>query len=702
MKKIIIVLFAILSQTICAIAQKVGDKVSFLAVNGKMYTGVVTEIKGALYNVKYDGYNFSAWLDNSQFKVVENQDPQVIIIDPNNSNTNVFDPAKNKKTPGSDLLDPSTNVNTTSMPSTWNPHIVKIKTSGPYTPQCTESPLNGVPEFSSFLVPEEKTLLDYISESCLGSAADAVNSLVDLVDEVSKISSEATAAYNNVRKQPGQVLNETQKMAKEHENLGTAAADAYKKTKTLVENMTTLAAGPELYVVSCMWDGVKEYAGATSGGKIMSDLDNIRKTTENFGKAKKSVQAKLDSFRIRMARGGALSMTDMKLFTDWEDIKKNITSTTKSLNLLVAYVSNPKKLLPYETQAELAISSAETMMRSLNGNCQIQVCDDEIKDGVLAGQQALVGARRYTAQMHKLEDKWRQKINDVVDKSYPQLKNWEYRNSDDPSLDPIQSMYDQYVPPHNERISGEQQVKKIEKTLNKLGDLCSRLGPLAAMINSRISEYQLIYYKAVDALAACNNKNAESGVAQLQHLENSDCGHFFPTLEENKYSEDLLKKIRDSKESGKCKPKQGSGDWVLVSTKVVPENPKVTWTHNEWNYSEKGTEAHYSIYNGAFKIDFKWTPPPESFSSNGFTIDVSFNATTANNQSISSVIGVSASGVSSDTPDDQDHRAAMATGNGSVSASKSVNFKPMPNATDIEVRIGMHWAVTYTYKYHRM
>lgn len=699
MRKIII-LFAILVHSACAMCQKVGDKVSLTGVNGKIYTGVITEVKGAIYNVKYDGYNFSAWLDTRQFKVM-NDDSQVIMVDPSNSDAEVFKGSNNKKNNGTDMLEPTSNINSSSMPSTWKPHITKIKTSGPYTPQCIESPLTGVPEFSSFLIPEEKTLLDYISESCIGSASDAVNTLADLVDEVSKISSEASAAYDNVKKQPGQVKNEAQKMAKQHEDLSTAANDAYKKTKTLLENMKSLAEGPELFVVSCMWDGVKEYAGATSAGKIASDLDNIRKTTENFGKAKKSVQAKLDSFRIRMEKGGMPTWSDVKLFTDWTDIKKNILSTRKSLNLLVAYVSNPKKLLPYEIQAELALNSAESMMSGLTGNCKLQLCDEEIKDGILAGQQALVGARRYAAQMHKMEDKWRQKINDVVFKSYPQLRDWEYRNSNDPFLDPIKTMYDQYVPPHNERRKGEQDVERITNTLNKLGQLCSRLEPLASTINARIPEYQLIYYTGRNALAACNIKKVESQITELQNLEGSECGQFFPTLNDVTYSNDLSKRLADAKQAGNCKPKTGSGQWAFVSVKVTPEDPKVTWTHNEWNYTEKGTEAHYSIYDGAYKIDFNWTPPPQEFDGNGFTVDISFIGTTSNNQLLSSGIGMSVTGLTSDTPDDREHRVAEASGRGSVRASKSVNFKPMPNATDIEVRISMHWAVTYTYKYHR-
>lgn len=50
-------------------AQIVGSKVQLSDATGKNYTGTITEIKDGKYKVKYDGYNFEAWLDPGQFKV---------------------------------------------------------------------------------------------------------------------------------------------------------------------------------------------------------------------------------------------------------------------------------------------------------------------------------------------------------------------------------------------------------------------------------------------------------------------------------------------------------------------------------------------------------------------------------------------------------------------------------------------------------
>ena len=59
-----------------AFPQIVGSKVSLTAVDGKPYTGTITEIQGEKYKIKYDSYDFDAWLTSNQFTVTDNNVPQ--------------------------------------------------------------------------------------------------------------------------------------------------------------------------------------------------------------------------------------------------------------------------------------------------------------------------------------------------------------------------------------------------------------------------------------------------------------------------------------------------------------------------------------------------------------------------------------------------------------------------------------------------
>lgn len=70
-------LFCLLVQFFCTclMAQQIGSRVSLVAVDGKSYTGVITEINNGQYKIKYDGYDFSSWLTSTQFTVLNATQP---------------------------------------------------------------------------------------------------------------------------------------------------------------------------------------------------------------------------------------------------------------------------------------------------------------------------------------------------------------------------------------------------------------------------------------------------------------------------------------------------------------------------------------------------------------------------------------------------------------------------------------------------
>ena len=80
MKKfIVLILASIVFST--GIAQTIGSKVNMTDATGKTYDGIIMEIKEGKYKVKYEGYDFDAWLIPGQFKLstpnaaVNNQQP---------------------------------------------------------------------------------------------------------------------------------------------------------------------------------------------------------------------------------------------------------------------------------------------------------------------------------------------------------------------------------------------------------------------------------------------------------------------------------------------------------------------------------------------------------------------------------------------------------------------------------------------------
>ncbi len=80
MKKLVILLIISIVY-VSSQAQQNGDKVQFPGTDGRTYTGVITNISSGKYNVKYDNYDFSAWMVKEQFTVIganntNNRQPQ--------------------------------------------------------------------------------------------------------------------------------------------------------------------------------------------------------------------------------------------------------------------------------------------------------------------------------------------------------------------------------------------------------------------------------------------------------------------------------------------------------------------------------------------------------------------------------------------------------------------------------------------------
>jgi len=494
-------------------------------------------------------------------------------------------PVKPKK----QMEGPTTNVIQTSLPPGYRSKP-SSRSWGPYKPECDSNPLASVPTPPSFAVESEKTLLDNISSACIGSGGEAVDALVDATENLISVSSRLQAAWTREIQNgdPLKVMQDNQKMydnakkivEEEKEKSKKSIEDAIKKTKDLLENIKSLGEGPELFVLGCIWDGMKDYA-------LPEDIATLKKSWSAFGKTKKALNDKWESLKARMASGKPLNLADRDLFTNWEDVTKNVQKTTEGLNLILAYLKDPVTLLPYQIQVNLCISTAESMIGTLKNDCQIRECDRQIKQGISVGQAALTGARKFFAQKQKCESKWRQDINSYVTKNFSeQDRGWEYFSSNDPRLLLLpEGAYGSWVNCHNEAIDADNKVKKMEASLTKLADLCNQIQPIAALLNERVSKYEQLYKDGLTAVKNCKLDEAEGYVRQMANLENSDCGHFFPAPNDKPESEELAEKIRSAKQAGICGTEKG--DYILKKVIVTESNDYYKLSETQYIFADK-------------------------------------------------------------------------------------------------------------------
>jgi len=70
MKLMLVSFFCFITATVSS--QSVGTKVKIKAADGNEYTGVISQVNGDKYRVKYEGSEFEVWLLNTQFTVINN------------------------------------------------------------------------------------------------------------------------------------------------------------------------------------------------------------------------------------------------------------------------------------------------------------------------------------------------------------------------------------------------------------------------------------------------------------------------------------------------------------------------------------------------------------------------------------------------------------------------------------------------------
>ncbi len=474
-----------------------------------------------------------------------------------------------------ELKEPTINTKVSTDKSIYT----KIKFSesipyGPYTAICEGNPLASVPMYDKNAVESEKTLLDAISESCLGAADEAVNSLVDLSFSTVGIKNKLQAIYEE-EMMKGK-LRSGQKSAENLINddgpkIKAALANAIEKTKGLYEVMEKIAAGPELYIISCVWDGIVKYF-------VPEAILKVKKSAESFGKAKEAMSNKMAALKDRYAKYDSLQLKDKDLLTNWSDITENIKITSEGLNILLGYAKNPRKAFTsYESQAQNALSSIESIINKVTDDCKIIELDQKVKEGIEAGQAALTSKRKFAAQMGKEEGKWKDRINEISG-----IKPWYPFGQEDvfwpanamAPLIGIESQWVQLVPYHNERVNAQKDVERITSLLSKLAEMCRRTQSASEIINKKIEKYEQLYIKGCEAADKCDFSNAYIILSQLQEQERSACGHFYPRPFGFIKSENLKTRIERNKQNCKGDPEDMPIDPSWVSTVLYKKYPE--------------------------------------------------------------------------------------------------------------------------------
>jgi len=259
----------------------------------------------------------------------------------------------------------------------------------------------------------------------------------------------------------------------------------------------------------------------------------------------------------------------------------------------------------------------------------------------------------------------------------------------DQELDSVKAEFQKVQAQFNQQVQAlKQQPDRSDATLQKARALKDQTAATLGGLKTRLLKYECwpeVQNYIVNPI--------ESTLFRLNRWKVS--AFDFPTDEQ--IPEDLggIEEIPEDGENPvdqKKGPVTGS-QWILESVTQSPATPPQGWSYSSGS-------ASLQIYNGD-RASFTWTPPPQQIDSNGFTISMSAQGNpAAPNGRLAALIGVSTSGLQSDTPSDE-WSAYAKSDSGPSSAQKSVTFKPGGSYSDIEVNINIQWAIKFTYKYRR-
>lgn len=456
---------------------------------------------------------------------------------------------------------PTDNVTQTTNRAIANmPHLPAADVKwGPYQCGCDDNPLSHVPFYTPLSVEDEASLATAIGNSCIGAAAEAVNALAEATESLISIGIRIKAVCSMQSQSPIQTIKDGLNPITETEmqKANKAIGESYEKASALYSKIEKFAEGPGMYTIKCIFEGSKKFA-------IPGPLLSLKKANDSYNTGKKKFNDKLSAIKSRMASGKPVSKADLDLFGNWADVTDNFGETITGISSFLSFIKDPAAYLPFQTQANNAITTAQRMMKPLLTNCEARDCDLVLKEGLLAGMTALTASRKSIAQNLKGQSFMRDRINSIVAKNYKQeARGWEYKDPKDIFFlnDDIKNEYRKFIDFGLAAKRAERDTATLTPTVIKLGSLCAQLKSTTEILNQRVAKYDALYDEAVKAANDCDFGKAESLKMQMQQIENSSCNDFFPKPYGYSKSQELNGKIQTAKDSKKCK-KDEDTDWT--------------------------------------------------------------------------------------------------------------------------------------------
>ncbi|TAL46060.1 MAG: carboxypeptidase regulatory-like domain-containing protein [Chitinophagaceae bacterium] len=508
------------------------------------------------FSVKKDGYEtFNMNLD------INNQNSQIPAVTALKKEATTMSSSYDVSKPVNTFLPPRTNTPTMVPDKFPESNKIPVRRAGPFEPVC-EPPLKGTETAPSWAVTEEKDFIQYLSDACLKPINDLITAILSLSSQYSDIAYEIPADKTS----------------------SNYVAKTIDKAKSLYEKMKKF--DPSNYGPKCLQTGVLLY----SIGEYKNYL-TVEGTVNDVETLKKQLDEGIKSAEAKIARNEVASLRDESILSPsfWLQGWKILDGLGKSYNAAMSMLSkvvDPEVMMDYSVKALKALERANNMLNELNTTCKVYEADEEIKDALAKGRQAIIMARVAAARWKKRQSNVATEIDDRTNRYYPELKGWRFIDNAD-LLKPIWNNYQEWAEFGKKLKETEDQIKEIELLLRRIENACMRFASIVLPLNDRIKQYLELADQGLKAADNCDFTKAETILNQLKEIDKTECAiNYFPRSANGGFpkSQELEMKITHNKSNPPCTYKPVS-DWqccyypvTIEITETTPEGRTITAT----------------------------------------------------------------------------------------------------------------------------
>lgn len=349
---------------------------------------------------------------------------------------------------------------------------------------CDANPAAAVPDFKSFAVTEDPTLLGQVAAECLKPLSD-LDAALDKIYAVDKAKKLDTAK---------------------------AAFAVGSKLSDLRDAVIAIGGGAELYLAKCV--GLAALETVSPSARLL--VESAVKTKTKFDDEYKKLQDK-------RARGTPPSNAEIfalgEIANQLVPGTKLVTAAKSIVQGIAAGIERPERFFrSLEGEVGVTLSRAADAIGRVTATCQVAAAENELKVGTERGQEGLTAARLASARARKEQ----RKTEELLDRQCGNA----WRRDALVVLDCKTPLFEQYARYTELLQEAEQKREAFEKHLAQAGSLCQQLREQGAAVERRLAQYQTLASAVQADVASCSQDRAKRGLVQLANLAGSDCGAY--------------------------------------------------------------------------------------------------------------------------------------------------------------------------------